>query len=106
MSDHTLIAIVSVALIFIAVSGVLEVILYRQYRKAARDALTINSSLKAEVLLLAEAVETARRAFEHYAALHQAKGTPEGNDKAAKNRRLAEVMALGLEMTGNTGVRR
>lgn len=63
-----------------------------------RDRERLVERLRRDRTVLSDAVETARRVFERYASVHDAKDTPEGRDKAARNRRLAETMALGLQM--------
>ena len=45
--------------------------------------------------LLADLIE-AEATFRHYAELHAAKGTPDGDEKAAKNRVLADRFAATI----------
>jgi hypothetical protein len=50
---------------------------------------------------LTNAVTTAKAQFEHYAELHDRKGTPESTEKATVNRELAKTMGDALAETGS-----
>ena len=52
---------------------------------------------QAQFIALRDAVKLAMDVFSNYAELHRAKGTPEGEDKAAKNMRYADAMRDALE---------
>lgn len=65
-------------------------------RAQVREGLEAASALPA----LVEAIEVARATFLDYAALHDAKGSPEAALKAERNRALAEQMGRALVAAG------
>ena len=54
-------------------------------------------SLTAENSALREAIRTARARFYEYADSHKAKGTTEGDVKAARNLEMAEMLSASLQ---------
>jgi len=50
----------------------------------------------AELNALRKAVEAAEKQFRHYADLHRAKGTSDGDEKAETNERFADMCAAAL----------
>lgn len=56
----------------------------------------------AKIRTLTNAVTAAKAQFEHYAALHDRKGTPESAEKATVNHELAKQMGDALAETGST----
>lgn len=57
----------------------------------------IAQSLTAENIALREAIRTARARFYEYADSHKAKGTTEGDVKAARNLEMAEMLSASLQ---------
>lgn len=62
--------------------------------------LDSNARLIAAAPDMAEAVRIAAETFERYAELHLAKGTPDGDRKAAENEELAKLMRAALPKAG------
>ncbi len=56
-----------------------------------------NGALRTELDRLRDAVKLAHERFTSYALTHRAKGTADGDAKAAENLRLADVMKKALE---------
>lgn len=54
------------------------------------------------IRVLTNAVCTAKNQFEHYAELHDRKGTTDGAEKAKVNRDLAKQMGDALAQAGST----
>jgi hypothetical protein len=98
VSDPAAIAFVAIAALLVAHN----VHLHRGIGKRGRliDRLhAANRDLALDVEVLRDAVTTAREVFDAYGDYHERKDTAEGRDKAARNRRLANVMAIGLQIT-------
>jgi hypothetical protein len=76
-----------------AIGVILDAVLIRVQRKRIEQ-------LEAHVDLLQNAVAAAGTVFTAYVEMHLVKDTPEGRDKAARNKQMADVMHLALELTG------